>query len=75
MEQAGRRYREGKAGDHFRAATRLKFAISERAAARRDSSPARPKTYQKNLAVIWTTRGLLLNVFVGLLNSGLLTVT
>jgi hypothetical protein len=30
--------------------------------------------YQKNLAVIWRTRGLLLKVFVGLLNSGLLTV-
>jgi hypothetical protein len=30
--------------------------------------------YQENFAVIWRTRGLLLNVLVGLLNSGLLTV-
>ena len=33
------------------------------------------KSYQWNLAVIWSTRGLLLNVLVGLLNNGLLTVT
>lgn len=32
-------------------------------------------SYHTNFAVTWRTRGLLLNVFVGLLNSGLLAVT
>ena len=67
-------------------ATREAFGIE--AAARRsactgsltagsESLPAKrsPFLYQKNFAVIWKTRGLLLNVLVGLLNSGLLTVT
>ena len=40
-----------------------------------DPGGARKVSYQLNFAVIWKTRGLLLNVLVGLLNSGLLTVT
>jgi len=62
--------------------TRLPHAIRTRIrgdrALRRDLPilvQIREFSYQANFAVTWRTRGLLLNVLVGLLNSGLLTVT